>query len=476
MTGLLLALLLPPALGIAWLSRYWRDSHWSAIGGYGYLLGIFATTLLMRLWDSIGLKLTFSPLAAILIALTLAAFWKRPVQPPPRIPETTSSPGSRLLWWLLAILLLFQYGGILLEIIWRPLYPWDAWMNWAPKARVWFEFKELIPWVSRGDWLLLQPGELAYTLGNPKASLYPPLVPLVQTWMALGLGAWNDSLINLPWLFCVLALGLGLYGQARNIGASPVYAMLLSFGVLSMPYVSIHTALAGYADLWLSAFFSLAAIAFFLWTLTRNPLQLALALLLALACTQTKVPGIVWAALLVPAWLLTVAPRIAISGILGGSALLCWLWLSGGISVEIPVLGKLVLSPQRVTLPGIDSFTVEYHPVWKAFWQAWWVQGNWQLFAWLFPLLLLYAGVSGKFSRHLFPATILVGEAFLFLFITFFFTYHYASALDGTTINRATLHMVPMLFFYLLLLFQPGEREKVYRQNRKRERNAPPFQ
>ncbi|BAO45531.1 hypothetical protein [Thiolapillus brandeum] len=467
MTGLLLALCLPPALGIAWLSRYWKSSHWSAIAGYGFLLGILATTLLMQLWNALGLKLAFYPMAAILAALTLLAFYKRPLRqastPPPSTP--VKSVGGKWLFWLLAGLLLLQYGGILLEIIWRPLYPWDAWMNWAPKARVWFEFRELVPWISRAAWLHLEPGELAYTLGNPKASLYPPLVPLVQTWMALGLGAWNDSLINLPWLLCSITLGLGLYGQARNLGSSPLSAMLVTFGVLSLPYVSIHTALAGYADLWLSTFISLGAIAFFLWTLTRDPRQLILAILMAIAATQTKVPGIAWVAMLILAWLLSVAPRITITGILGGILVLSYLWISGGTSMDIPLLGRLVLSPERITLPGIDSFTLDYHPVWKAFWQAWWVQGSWLFFGWLFPLVLIYAIFSRRLSPRLLPATFLVVEAFLFLFITFFFTYHYASALDGTTINRATLHMVPMLFFYLLLLFQPKETANTAREH-----------
>ncbi|WP_456448480.1 hypothetical protein [Thiolapillus sp.] len=462
MMGLLLALCLPAVTGIAWLSRYWKNSHWSAIAGYGYLLGILMTTVLMRLWDALGLKLAFYPLAAILAGITLLAFVRRspreataPAYRP--LSNSGNSLGAKLLFWLLAGLLLLQYGGILLEILWRPLYPWDAWMNWAPKARVWFEFRELVPWVDRGEWLQLAPGKLAYTLGNPKASLYPPLVPLVQTWVALGLGAWNDSLINLPWLLCAAALGLGLYGQARNLGSPSLHAMLLSFGVLSLPYVSVHTALAGYADLWLSAFFSLAAIALFLWIQKRDPVQLALAVLLAIACTQTKVPGIIWAAMLLPAWLLAVAPRITISGIAATGAVLVYLWVSGGISLEIPLLGKLVLTPQRITLPGIDSFAVAYHSVWKALWQNYLTQGSWNLFAWLFLLALMYAVLSRRISRRMLPATFLVGEAFLFLFITFFFTYHYASALDGTTINRATLHMVPMLFFYLLLLYQPKE-------------------
>ncbi len=464
MTGLLLALFLPPVLGIAWLSRYWKNAHWSAVAGYGYLLGVFATTLLMRLWDALGLKLSFYPLAAILGLLALAAFRNRPSSQPDSVVQPVTSPGDgiwgKLLFWLLAGLLLFQYGGILLEIIWRPLFPWDAWMNWAPKARVWFEFRELLPWVSRADWLHLPPDELAYTLGNPKASLYPPLVPLVQTWMALGLDEWNDSLINLPWWFCALALGMGLYGQARNLGTSPLYSMMLVFGVLSMPYVSTHTALAGYADLWLSAFFGLAAVAFFLWVETRSRLQLALAALLAIACTQTKVPGIVWAMLFLPAWLMAVAPRTTIIGMVAGITGLTYIWSSGGITLDLPLLGTLIITPQRVTIPGIDSFAVEYHPVWQAFWKHYLIRDNWHLFAWIFPLALVYGIFRSGLSQRLLPATLLVAEAFLFLFITFFFTYHYAAALDGTTINRATLHMVPMLFFYLLLLFHSGKDSK----------------
>ena len=39
---------------------------------------------------------------------------------------------------MLLALLAWRYLTIVQEMLLRPLYAWDAWMNWVPKAIVWF--------------------------------------------------------------------------------------------------------------------------------------------------------------------------------------------------------------------------------------------------------------------------------------------------------------------------------------------------
>ncbi len=453
--GLITALFLPLLLGIAWLQLFWRDSHWAAKTGYGYLLGIFFVISILRIWNGLELPLSFLPISTLITGLSII----------PIILKATSTPGSganrtyapfdatwqKLICLLLIAILTVRYGGILLEIIWRPLYPWDAWMNWAPKAKTWFELKELVPFVNRMDWIDKSTHLSVYTLGNPQASTYPPLVPLVQTWTALGVGTWTDNLINLPWVLCSIALGLSFYGQGRMLGASPHSTLLFVFLLLSMPFTNVHTALAGYAELWLATFFALAGMAFINWSQTRSTVQLILCILFAVACIQTKTPGIIWAATFIPASLFVLLPKrwgylvitLAIVGI-------CVLFYSGGFSLHVADMGQLILTPEKIRIPGLGEFPIAYHPVGSAFAANGLISDNWHLFGWIVLFTVPPMILVSIFYYRGFPASILVSCGLVFLYIVFFHTKHYFAAIDSTTINRAVFHLIPLLCFYIL--------------------------
>lgn len=347
-----------------------------------------------------------------------------------------------------------------MEIIWRPLYPWDAWMNWAPKAKTWFELKELVPFVSRGDWILESIQNNAYTLGNMQASTYPPLVPLVQTWTALGLDSWVDNLINIPWVMCLSALGLSFYGQARMIGAKPLTAQLWLFLLLSIPYINTHTALSGYAELWLAAFYCLAAMAFMNWAITKDLKQGLLMIICAVACTQTKEPGIVWAATLLPAFILTMLPgrwpyAVASFAVVGAGA---WLY-SGGFSIELAGTGTFTISPELIAVPGLGEFSIRYHPIGSSFIANDLIWNNWHLLGWLIFVFLIPFFIRNIANQEMLAPSILILCGILFIIVVLFFTDHYVSALNSTTINRATIHFLPVIFYYLMLSFIQNNKE-----------------
>ena len=50
--------------------------------------------------------------------------------------------------------------------------------------------------------------------------------------------------------------------------------------------------------------------------------------------------------------------------------------------------------------------------------------------------------------------TVLLFSAVSFLAVVFFFTHAQIWAEDYTTLNRALLHIVPMLLFYVMVLFR----------------------
>ncbi len=451
--GLIVALLLPGLLGFAWLHRFWRSGHPAARLGYGYLLGVLITVLVIQAWSYAGQSIRFLPLALILSALALFPFLFRfrsqPAAPPVPKPDTTWQAG---IWWFFLGILLIRFSGLLLEETLLPLYPWDAWMNWAPKAKVWFSLKELAPFVPYREWpeQSLQLG--AYTLGNPAASEYPPLVPLIQFWTALGLGEWRDNWINLPWGLCAIAFFFLFYGQLRALGIPPVVVMVASYLLFSMPYLNTHVALAGYADLWMAAYYSAAVLALLHWSLTGSRTQLGLALLMAFAGALTKRPGIIWAATLLPGLLLSLLPlrfRPLFLCILVAAIALFWFY--GGIAWESSTGQQWILTPERIQIPGLGGFTLTYHPVGSYFIKNDLLWDNWHLLGWLLlfslPISLLY----GLLNPRLLPITTTLLSGLVFLFVVFFFTRHDQSAIDSTTINRATFHILPALFTFILV-------------------------
>src|SRR5699024_3645182 len=123
---------------------------------------------------------------------------------------------------------------------------------------------------------------------------YPKTVSLISLWVSLALERWDDSLINLPWLFCAIALGLAFYVQLRGWGFTLLASLLGTYLLFSLPLLNTHVALAGYADLWLATVYCLAGMAFLQWLRTGDSRQGGLALLLALACPLINREGLIW--------------------------------------------------------------------------------------------------------------------------------------------------------------------------------------
>lgn len=443
--GLIAGLLLPWLLGVVWLRARWfraADIAWTVLLGYGYLAGLLATTLIMRLLDLSGLRLTFISVgAALLLALAAGLWashgtqWRRSGIGSDWRDLARSSRWHQAAFAALLLLMAVRLASLGLEVVWRPLFPWDAWSQWADKARVWYEFGRLVPFVRPEVWLSGQmPG--AY---SDLAPHYPPAIPLLQVWMCLSLGRWDDSLMNLPWLFCAVALGLAFYGQARRWQAPPLTALMFCYFLLSLPLLNVHVALAGYADLFMATSYGLAAMAFFHWSRRRGRWDAATAMLFAAGCALIKQPGLVWMLTFLPALIVVVSGRsglIALALLAGaGVAALAWLGMSGGL-----------------TLFGYD-IAVGYKSAWEPLLQNLLLLDNWHLL-WYLVVPALALSMPHLLVPALRGMTVLVAGGFLFLFVAFFLTQAQVWAEDYTTLNRAILHIVPSLLFYLMVLYR----------------------
>lgn len=460
------------ALGLPWLAGaiglrvLWRDATagvWPLALGYGYILGLLTTTLLLRAQSALGMPLNFIGPTAVLALWSLAGggfFWRRisPLNPASALGRETldlnlNERQRQILFTLLLLWIGVRFAGLALEVWWRPLYPWDAWTTWTVRPRVWSEWHHLVPFVDPQRWLADTTGSV-YTI---EAWTYPYTVPLLALWPTLAFGAWNETAANLPWLGCALALGLGFYGQARLWGASALTALIFTWLLLSLPLLNTHVALAGYADLWMAAVFSLAMMAFFQWARDGDRRQGILALVLALACPLVKAEGAVWLLLFLPTLAVARMPGRLLLALIGVAAVLAvgW-WRMGGVAFTIPGLGEVQITPDLIQVPFLGRFALGYRGGWEPIVMNFLVLANWHLFGYLM-LATMGVGLVAAFRRGAErwrrAQLAFIVSSLLALFVLFFMTDAQIWAEQYTSINRVFLDFVPAFLFCVLTIW-----------------------
>ena len=444
---------LPWLLGIATLAAV-RDTRRSPdtpgeiawIVGAGYLAGAFMLTLWMRALSLAGMRFGVLAIGApvLLATVVLACIaWRRhgraavvgatlgalrALIAPPQAARTV-----RIAWQLLLAWMMIRYALLALEVIWQPLYPWDAWIQWATKARVWYEQGRIVPFARSDAWFAAGGG--VWFDASPE---YPPTVPLLQVWACIALGRWDDVLMNAPWWQFSAALTLAVYGALRSRAIGALAALVGAFLVASLPLANVHVALAGYADLPMAAYYTGATLAFLRWTESRSLRDAGVALFLALACTQIKIPGFVWALTLLPGVIVALLPRQGPKLVVIGFAL--------------ALFGLAVLAQ---TSPVVFNYRLhlDFDPAWRALVETHFLLSNWHLlwYAAIVAALLAWRELA---SPALTPLTVVVATGGLFLVVVFSFTNARLWVTEQTTINRATLHIAPLAAVFAVLAFR----------------------
>jgi len=223
--------------------------------------------------------------------------------------------------------------------------------------------------------------------------------------------------------------------------------------LLNLPYYNVHTVLAGYADIWLAAAFGLSIFALREWHLNRSWQYGLLCVLMAVMCSQLKIPGIVLAAILLAVFFrswLNPSNKWELIAVLVLALMMAPLVLCG-VELNIPYLGRLVISVDAIEIPGIGQFDLAFHPVWGSFAKSMFVMINWNIACYLLLPLTLAAIVRGIHLRQASPEALAILGALAFISLTFFFTGHYKAAEDFVTLNRALLYPVPALVFYFFV-------------------------
>jgi hypothetical protein len=406
--------------------------------GIAYFAGAFLLPLIMSALSRIGIPFGALSIGASLLALAVAlrlpdARRLRAVGAL-RVPSRPTAPWSaaRIAWYVLLAWLALRFALLLGEVMRQPLFPWDAWTQWATKARVWFELRHMAPFVRADQWLQgVVPG--AYFDAAPH---YPATVPLWQVWSSIAMGRWDDATMNLPWWLAGVALALVLYGFLRGESLSPLFSLAATWLIVSMPILEAHVALAGYADLPLACYLTAGALAGWRALTRRTRADGVVALLLLAAVPMIKIPGWVWIATLVPGVIVALLPRIGLRVVVIG-------WVCAiGLAF---VLGRFE--------PVIMGYHLHFQldVPWRGLGEAYFSFDNWHLLFWILPAVMLAARRQIT-TREIAPLTVVVGSGTLFLVLGFSITSASVWVEDQSTVNRATLHLAPLLATWLVLL------------------------
>ena len=447
---LLLALLIVVAPAWVWLQRLvpaGLPARGILVSGYSVILGAVVIGLIMRCLSGLSVPFSVFSVGAASLCLSAAgallpAGWRNENRCPFPQAESGLSNLQRLFVVLCLLLLAARLMSLGLEVATRPVTSWDAKQHWTKQARVFYEHLRVVPYVSLQDWLDLG-GRGVYTNMHPG---YPITAPLLQAWIAVAIGAWHESLVNLPWLAVWVAMGMVFYSQARIAGGSIGLAIGATYMVLSMPYMNIHVALAGYADLFMAASYLGAVASLYNWSRTRASWLLYLGLITGASCMLFKNEGFYWFMSLIPGILLVLL-GVRRGLLVLASMLLLLLLFVALMPVETVVAGH--------SLAGLD---IRYRPEsWFPLYLSFFVHGNWHFLAYL--VLLAMAAVP-LFAREALPLAVVVMSALLLYLALYLFTSNATGAVYFTSLNRVGLHIMPaasfLVFVVLMLLLRRG--------------------
>jgi hypothetical protein len=449
--GLLFGLLLLWAFGIACLAaapgaatRANEAGGIAWIVGAGGLVGLFVATLWLRVLSLAGIRFGIASIALPLLAATLVLgvlaarrnrgaikeSWRKLVA----VLSGRSLEGTaRILWRLLLAWLALRFAVLFVEVATRPLFPWDAWTQWATKARVWYELGRIVPFERTDAWFAA--GGAAYFDAGPN---YPGTAGLLQVLACNFLGRWDDALMNLPFWILAVAFAFAVYGALRAMEFSELSALAGTWLVSSLPLANTHVALAGYADLPLAIYFCAGVLACLRWLKSRAPADAALTLLLLAACPLLKIPGRIWILLALPALAVGWLPKRGLRIV--------------GAGYAVAILALLLLAQTNPVIMGYHLH-LQFAPDWEALSNSYLLYANWHLL-WYAAIAVALLGRRHLLAPEAAPLTAVVAGGVIFLAFALLFTNARDWVSDQSTVNRATLHLAPLVVIWMLVVFR----------------------
>ncbi|EEB79600.1 hypothetical protein GPB2148_2532 [marine gamma proteobacterium HTCC2148] len=450
---LMLSLLLPWMGAYFWLAAIEsrlnpQPAHKLRQLGYAFLLGMAGVNglLLAQSWllgyISFGLPIGIIGLVSLSGGVAFIKSRRLAFQPHNGRPSTFYA----VLFWVFAGWAAVHLALVAIEVLHRPVFPWDAWQTWMYRSKAWFYLGNVVPLDSAVAW---EQGKATATY-NTFGAAYPKFVSVIALWAATALGQWHEQLINFPTLFCGVALALAFYGHCREAELPRWSSALGVYLLVSIPLIGSHLALAGQADIWQTSFTGLGFVAL-LWGIVRGARwHKALGLMLIVLGIAVKNEGMVWFMVALALLAVTTRPRLSAIITLALVTMASLAWVSGIHYVDLPVIGGLGINNDRIYVPMIGNYRLMEFSLSDAYWANFYESSTWHL---LWSMVVIC--ILGLFAMPRGPLRHAVASLFLLLVATqlaiFSFTEQGLWAKNWTAINRLPMHMVPALIFGLLL-------------------------
>ena len=346
---------------------------------------------------------------------------------------------------LILALLLVHLLLILVNNLYREVFPWDAFTTWMYRAKALAVSDSFNNFAPLSTWIQGDTSDYAVF-----AAQYPMGVSSVAAFAASLSDGWSDALASLPWLYATLASIALMMGLCKLQVPHSKLAPLIGGALLATaPIVHLHGMLAGYADIWVMGTSGMGLAGLCIWSQQRSQHLLVLSLVLLVLGCFWKTEGWLWLGLGVACIsLFSLWQTYQVKAVIVTLALLVTLWLLQPF--DLGPLGRWGVDAEGIELGALVTTAFRpYNPLENylemTFWQA--------SFLLLVPMyvgaliLLLIRRPKGS-SGYL-----LVGLGVLATHGVIFGLSEYSKyAQIGTAINRLLLQTLPVFVITLTAL------------------------
>jgi len=122
------------------------------------------------------------------------------------------------------------------------------------------------------------------------------------------------------------------------------------------------------------------------------------------------------------------------------------------LTLAIALVALLALARIDAVVLGY-RLHLDFAPPWFGMLESLFLLGNWHLL-WYAAVAMAVVGWREIVGPKIAPLSVMIAAGLLFLFVVFAFTNARVWVTDQTTVNRATLHLAPLLSIWVLIVFK----------------------
>lgn len=310
----------------------------SGLLGFG-LLSIVATKFGLSLFQPSGVLLVIFLFLDVVLAFFAFHEAKNPIKNSASINHVKASRGFSVLLFLILITTV----GVICQMAWvTPAAGWDTLDSWARIAGRFIESNQVID---------VQPWAHART--------HPSTTAVIAAWSAWSRDQ-TSSLgpVYFPWWLVWLSILFIVYGYTSVVTQSMLISLLAASVGATLPLLTNHTVLGGYAEIFLAATAVGSAALLSLGQLMKNWRFIAAGLIFSFTTGFYKNTGVIFSACIIVGWLLShlmtlgYGRKILVGLILAGIGVFGMLLLWDGFAGTMFKFGtrKLVVQPENLWL------------------------------------------------------------------------------------------------------------------------------